>query len=340
MAGRRVRRPRRVGVLRRNPNFRRLFLADTVSNIGTEVSFLAISLLAVLNLDATPLELGVLQASSSLAFLLVGLPAGAWVDRLPKRPMLLATDLGRFVLFLTIPVASALGILTLVQLIVVVGIAGIGTVLFDVAHYAYLPAVVERADLTEANGRFAATHTVAQVAGPGLAGTVVKLLGAPVAVLADALSYLVSFGWVLRITSPEPERAAAEQRNLVREVREGLSFLLGTPTLRRIAISTAGFNFVGSIEMAITVLFLARTLGLGAGVIGLMFTITGIGGVIGALVASRVVGRYGIAFGIRVLPMLTTPFCLLIPLSQRGWMLSLFCVGFGTLGFGIAIFNV
>ena len=333
-------RVRRVGVLRRNTNFRRLFIADAVSNIGTEVSFLAIALLAVLTLDASPLALGVLQASSSLAFLLIGLPAGAWVDRLPKRPMMMATDLSRFALFVTIPIAAALDVLTLTQLIVVVGLSGAATVLFDVAHYAYLPAVVDKADLTDANGRFAATHTVAQVAGPGVSGTIVRAFGAPVAVLGDALTYLVSFLYVLRIDSPEPERAAPEERNLLREVREGLGFLLGTPTLRRIAGSTAGFNFAGSIEMTVTVLFLARTLGLHAGVIGLLFTITGIGGVVGALVARRVVERMGIAFGIRVLPLFTAPFCLLIPLAQNDWRLSLFCLGFAALGFGVAIFNV
>ena len=333
-------RVKRIGVLRRNANFRRLFIADTVSNIGTEVSFLAIALLAVLTLDASPFELGILQASSSLAFLLIGLPAGAWVDRLPKRPMLLVTDLTRFLLFLTIPIAAALDVLTLTQLIVVVGLAGVATVLFDVAHYAYLPAVVERADLTDANGRFAATHTVAQVAGPGISGTVVRVFGAPVAVLADALSYLASFAYVLRIDSPEPERSAPADRNLLREVKEGLGFLLGTPTLRRIAGSTAGFNFAAAIEMTVTVLFLARTLGLHAGVIGLLFTLTGIGGVVGALVARRVVERRGIAFGIRTLPLITAPFCLLIPLAQADWRISLFCLGFGALGFGIAIFNV
>jgi MFS family permease len=340
MAGKRVRRPRRVGVLRRNRNFRRLFIADTTSNIGSEVSYLALSLLAVLTLKVTPFQLGLLQACSTLAFLVIGLPAGAWVDRLPKRPMMLATDFARFLLFASIPLAAALDLLTFAQLLLVVGLAGVATVLFDIAHYAYLPAVVDKPDLTEANGRFAATHTVAQVAGPGVSGLLVKAIGAPLAVLVDALSYLLSFGYVRRVTSPEPERAAPEQRSLVREVREGMGFLLGTPTLRRIAMSTAGFNFAGSIEMSVTVLFLARTVGLGPGLIGVLFSLSGVGGVIGALVAHRVVNRVGLAACIGRLPLVTAPFSLLVPLTHNDWRLVLFCVGFGVLGFGIAIFNV
>jgi MFS family permease len=335
-----VKQGRGPGVLRRNADFRRLFLADTISNIGTEVSYLAISLLAVITLQASPFQLGVLQACSTLAFLLVGLPAGAWVDRLAKRPMMLATDFSRFVLYGSIPLAAAFDMLTLTQLFVVVALAGVATVLFDIAHYAYLPAVVERPDLTEANGRFAATHTVAQVAGPGVSGLVVRLVGAPVAVLVDAISYLLSFGYVLKMSSPEPERTASEQRHLVAEIKEGLSFLVATPTLRRIALCTAAFNFVGSVEQAITVIFQVRTLGLGAGVIGLLFSISGIGGVVGALTAHRFVNRFGLAAGIRLVPMVCAPFTLLIPLTQNDWRLAFFCIGFGMLGFSIAIFNV
>lgn len=338
--GGRVRRERHIGVLRRSLDFRRLFIADAVSNIGTQVSFLAITLLAVLSLHATPLQVGILQAASTIAFLVVGLPAGVWVDRLPKRPMLLVTDFARFVLFTTIPVAAALDILTLAQLMVAVTLAGVATVLFDVAHYAYLPAVVERADLTEANGRFAATNTVAQVAGPGLSGFLVKAVGAPIAVLLDALSYLVSFAYILRIASPEPERAQNPERNLVREVKEGLGFLLGTPTLRRLAISTAGFNFMGALETAVSVLFLARTLGLSAGTVGLLYSLCGLGGVTGSLLARRFVERYGIPAGIRTLPLIANPFTLLIPFAQHDWRASFFCIGFGMLGFGVAIFNV
>lgn len=328
------------GLLRRNDDFRQLFLADSLSGIGSEFSYLALTLLAVLTLHATPLEVGALQAAATLAFLLIGLPAGAWVDRLAKKPMLLRADLMRAVLFGSIPLAAALDALTLPHLMAVALLAGVATVLFDIAHYAYLPAVVAKADLTEANGLFAATHSVAHVTGPGLTGLVVKVLGAPVAVLVDAITYLASYLFVRRIEAPEPARADPEQRHLRREVAEGMRFLLATPTLRRIALSTAGFNFMGSMEGAVTVLFLARTVGVDAGVIGLLFTVSGAGGVVGALLARRMTVRFGMAFGLRVLPLITTPLTLLIPLTDRGWRLALFCIGFGALSFGVAVFNV
>jgi len=254
--------------------------------------------------------------------------------------MLLRTDLLRFALFGSIPLAAAFDLLTLPHLMVVALLAGVATVLFDIAHYAYLPAIVAKPDLTAANGLFAATHSVAHVTGPGISGLVVKLLGAPVAVLVDALTYLVSFLFVRRIAAPEPARTDAEDRQLRREIGEGLRFLLATPTLRRIATSTAGFNFMGAMESAVTVLFLARTVGIDAGVIGLLFTISGVGGVVGALLAGRITRRFGMAFGLRILPLFTTPLTLLIPLTDRGWQLGLFCVGFGALSFGIAVFNV
>lgn len=337
---RRERVRREPGVLRRNADFRQLFLADAVSNIGTEISYLALTLLAVVTLHATPLEVGALQASGTLAFLLIGLPAGAWVDRLAKKPMLLRSDLVRAVLFGSIPLAAALDVLTLPHLMVVALLAGVATVLFDIAHYAYLPAVVAKADLTEANGLFAATHSVAHVTGPGVSGILVKVLGAPVAVLVDALTYLTSFVFVRGITAAEPPRSDEATRHLRREVTEGMHFLLATPTLRKIALSTAGFNFMGSMESAVTVLFLARTVGVDAGVIGLLFTTSGVGGVVGALLASRITRRLGMAFGLRILPLLTAPLTLLIPLTERGWRLALFCVGFGALSFGVAVFNV
>lgn len=328
-----------MGLLRRNGDFRRLFLADSLSAIGSEFSYLALTLLAVLTLHATPLEVGALQASATLAFLLIGLPAGAWVDRLAKKPMLLRADLARAMLFGSIPLAAAFDALTLPHLMAVALLAGVATVLFDIAHYAYLPAVVAKPDLTEANGLFAATHSVAHVTGPGLTGLVVKVLGAPVAVLVDAITYLASYLFVRRIEAPEPLRADAE-RHLRREVAEGMRFLLATPTLRRIALSTAGFNFMSSMEGAVTVLFLARTVGVDAGVIGLLFTVSGAGGVAGALLARRITVRFGMAFGLRVLPLLTTPLTLLIPLTELGWRLALFCIGFGALSFGVAVFNV
>ena len=196
--------PDRSRSLWRHRDFMALWSGQTVSEVGSSVTVLALPLLAVISLDATTFEVGLLTACTSLAFLLVALPAGAWVDRWRRKPVLVWGDLGRVVLLGSIPVAKAFGVLGLPQLYGVAALSGVLTVFFDVAYQSYLPALVEPDQLVDANGKIGASQSFAQVAGPAVAGVLVGVLGAAYAVVVDAISFLVSAGATATIRRPEP----------------------------------------------------------------------------------------------------------------------------------------
>lgn len=201
----------RLGLLREY-DFRQLFVADTVSQVGSQVSLLALPLVAVLVLGASNLEVGVLAACGTLAFLLVGLPAGAWVDRLRRRGVLIVADVGRALVLGSVPLAWVLGVLSMPQLYLVAVVTGVLTVFFDMAYQSYLPHLVGRERLVEGNAKLEAVRAVGQVAGPSGAGLAVQVLTAPVAVAVDAVSFLGSALFVGRIRSRETRRCAGRAR--------------------------------------------------------------------------------------------------------------------------------
>ncbi|TDQ00194.1 MFS transporter [Labedaea rhizosphaerae] len=276
-----------AGGLLRDPDFRRLWLADAVSQLGTRMGQLALPLLVVLTLDATSLEVSLVRVAQTVASLAIGLQVGAWCDRLRCRPVLIAADLARLVLLGSLPLAAVLGVLTLAQVYVVVLLVGAATVFFDVAHLTYLPRLVERDELVEGNAKLRANMSVAAVAAPSLSGVVVQVLTAPVAVLADALSYLWSALWVWRIRAPEPAPPRVRRRPLRAEIAEGVRAVLADPVLRAIAGSNATMAVFQSAQMAIWVVFLVRDIGLSPGTIGVLST----AGLVGALVGSALVRR-------------------------------------------------
>src|SRR5437588_787158 len=231
---------RRLGGLWRHRDFMKLWSGETVSKVGSQVSVLAIPLIAITVLKASTFEVGLLATVEFSPFILVALHAGAWVDRLAKRPVLIAADVGRFAALLTVPLAYELGGLTIGQLYVVSFVTGVLTVFFDVAYQSYLPALVDREQLTEGNAKLATSESGAQVVGPGLAGGLIDVIGAPLAVLADAASFAVPGLAILAIRKPEPvvERPA-ETRRTRDEIREGLGYVLRHPLLRPQAFCTA-----------------------------------------------------------------------------------------------------
>src|SRR5690242_13395631 len=208
-------------------DFRRLWIGETVSQFGTMISLLALPLVAILYLHATTFEVGLLTMLDSIAFLLVGLPAGAWVDRMRFRWVLIVNDVTRAVALGSIPLAQLLGVLTIGQMYVVAFVVSVSTVFFDVAYQSYLPALVDREALVEGNSKLQASESVSQIAGPGLGGLLIQALTAPYAVLVDALSFLWSAAWVgrIRMRPPKPERKP--NRHLGREIAEGLKFVVG-----------------------------------------------------------------------------------------------------------------
>lgn len=329
----------RLGLLREH-DFRQLFVADTISQVGTQVTLLALPLVAVVTLSASEFQVGLLVAFETLAFLLVGLPAGAWVDRLRRRNVLIAGDIGRAVLLGSVPLAWWAGALTMAQLYVVALVTGVCTVFFDVAYQSYLPHLVGRDNLVEGNAKLEVVRSSTQLAGPGTAGVLVQWLTAPYAVAVDAVSFAASALFVGRIRKREsrPERAA--DARLGREMVEGLRFVFGNRLLRAIAGTTGTFNFFFHVAEAMVIVFFVRDLGLSPGFIGLYFSIGAVGGLVGAFVVNRVVRWLGQGPAIWISTAVTAPFALLLPLAQPGWRVWLAAVGQIVIGIGIVVYNV
>ncbi|MFC4063224.1 MFS transporter [Planomonospora corallina] len=324
----------------RHRNFTLLFGADVISQVGAQISMLALPLVAVVALHASPLETGLLVAAETAAFLLVGLPAGVWVDRMPRRRVLVAADVARAVLLGSVPVAWWLGVLALPQLYGVALGTGLATVFFDIAYQSYLPSLVERDRLVDGNAKLEIVRSAAGVAGPGAGGWLIQVLTAPVAVLADAVSFLVSALLLRRIDAVErvPERSA--RRGLAKEIGEGLRYVAGHPILRMIAAATATANFAGGIFAAIEMIFLSRVVGLSAGVIGLLFSVAAAGGLVGAAVVGPLTRRVGSARVIWLSALVFPPFMLLVPLTEPGWKLALFTLGTFMSSIGVVVYNV
>jgi len=306
----------RFSGLWRNPDFLKLWAGQTASLFGSQVTILALPLTATLVLDATPVQMGLLGAMGTLPFLLIGLFAGVWVDRLRRRPVLIAADLGRAVLLGSVPLAAALDRLTMGQLYVVSLLTGFLTVFFDVAYQAFLPSLVERRQLVEGNGKLEMSNSTARVAGPGLAGALTQLLSAPAAILWDAVSFLFSALFIGSIRRPEPAPSRkAERSSMWAEVREGLRLVLRDPLLRPLAISSAAGNLCTGVVTALFVLFLAETLRLAPAVIGLIAAIGSLGALASAVVVAPVTERLGIGRALVVGKILLAAGALLIPVA-------------------------
>jgi MFS family permease len=277
----------------RHPDFLKLWVGDTISQFGSQISFLAIPLTAAVVLGATPFEMGLLGTIEFLPFLLISLPAGVWVDRLPRRRILIAGDIVRALALGTIPLtwAFAPNLLGMPWLYAVAIVGGTATVFFDAAYQAYLPSLVERDQLIEGNTKLQISGSTAQVTGPGIAGGLITLLSAPLTIALDSVSFLVSALSValIRRTEPAPDpRPAGQAGGMIAEIREGLGVITGSPYLRAIAACTATANLSTNIAFAAIIIFATRDLQLDAARIGVIFAIGNIGGLAGALIASRV----------------------------------------------------
>jgi MFS family permease len=329
------------GVLFRHRDFRLLWGGETISEFGSQVSLLAIPLLAVRTLHATPFQMGLLTAASTAAFLIVGLPAGVWIDRTRRRWVMIAADLGRVVTIGSVPVAYVAGWLTLAQLFVVTLVSGILTVFFDVAYQSYLPTLVGREHLVEGNAKLTGSAQVAAVAGPSIAGGLVQAVGSSAAVLVDSFSFLASAGAVAAIRAPEPAPEVPESGHpkLRHDIAEGLRFVFGNTLLRAIAATTATSNFFSGVAAAVEVVFLVREVHATPGVIGLLFTMGGVGGVLGAFAAGPLARRFGGARA-TVIGILGNVGGLLVPLTMPGPLLVLFGAGLFFVSFSAVVYNV
>ncbi|HEV8681326.1 MAG TPA: MFS transporter, partial [Actinomycetota bacterium] len=256
--------------LLRQSNFFNLLAAQTVSQLGNQVSALALPLLAILVVRASPFQVAMVGAVQLLPFLLLSLPAGVWADRLPRRTILIVCDLGSALLVLSIPVAKAAGMLTLAHLYGVGFLKGVCAVFADVARQAYLPTLVERGRLLEGNARMEIGRSGAQVTGPGIAGGLVHALSAPAAVLADVVSFFGSAVFLYRIRAVEPPPRVEVAPRLRSEIGEGLRYVFGQQLLRPILMTAAASNLLLGMSSAVHLLFLVRELHLSPGVLGVV----------------------------------------------------------------------
>ena len=333
-----------TGGLWRHGDFLKLWSASTVSLFGTQISQLALPLAAVLVLDASAFEVAALGTVEFLPFILFTLPAGVWVDRLRRRPILIAGDLGRAVLLATIPIAYFADVLTLGQLFVVGFLVGVCTVFFDVAYMSYLPSLVERNAIIEGNSKLQVSQSAAQISGPGFAGVLIEIFTAPYAVLVDALSFLGSAAFLIRIRTPEesprPAMTGADKSSIWTELKEGLRFVLGNPNLRAQAGCTATSNFFFNVAFAIIVVFFVRELGLSPGLIGLVFSVSAVGSLVGAFTSRRISERFGIGVTTIGVTILQGPAILLTAFAPASQPLPFLIAGGLIIGFGVVVYNI
>lgn len=328
-------------LVRRSRDFRALWIGETTSAVGTNVSRVALPLLAVLVLGASTFQVALLTAAGWVPWLLIGLPAGAWVDRLARcRPLLLACNLLSAALLLSVPVRASTGELTLGYLLGIAVLVGGASVVFETAFSAYLPGVVPVDDVPAANAALQGSASAAQVGGPGLAGLIARLAGPIGGLVVDAATFLVSTLCLLRVRAPETRPAPGPRPGLVREIAEGLRYLGRDPYLRVLTAFGAASNLALIGYQALLVVFLVRELDLGPTGVGLVLSGAALGGVFGAAAAGPVVRRFGTARGLLVCQFGAAPFALLIPLAAPGAGALLVVLGGLGVGIGVVAGNV
>ncbi|MCX4237077.1 MFS transporter [Streptomyces ortus] len=310
--------------------FRLFWFGETTSLLGNGIAVVALPLVAVITLHADTFVVGMLTSVAYLPWLILGLPAGAWVDRLSRRPVMLVSDAVSFVTFASVPAAAWADVLTVPHLLVAAFTGGCANVFFTTAHRAYLPALLRDEELLAGNARLQGSESTAEVIGPGLAGVLVQAFGAVAGLLANALSFVVS--WLclraIRTTEPPPLPSPALRRRRLRtEVGDGLRFLFRDPVLRTLAVFSAVSNIALTGLSSIEVAFLVRTVGVGEAVLGAVLTLCGLGGVLGVVLSHPVSRRFGTARAALAFQLCAAPFTLLFPLTGPGAGLAFFVVG-------------
>ncbi|WP_329106731.1 MFS transporter [Streptomyces sp. NBC_01439] len=323
----------RLGLLR-DRDFGRLFVATALGQLGDRIIFLALPMAAIAALHADEFQVGLMAAVTTAGPLLVGLPAGAWVDRMRKRSVMIGTDLARALVLLTIPAAWWASLLTIWWLCAVALVHGMLTVFFDVAYVSYLPHLVGRSSLLEGNSKLAAIRSTASISGPALAGPLVGLAGSTTTLLLSSTGMAMSglFTITIRKREHKPESSGAPQ--LGREIKEGMRFLAGHPILRAIVLGDAIFNLFLVMYQTMLLVFLERELGLRPSSIGLVLSGMGCGALTGALLATRASKWVGQGPVIWLAPLVTCPLTVLMPLARTGWSVSAAALGLAALSLG------
>jgi MFS family permease len=301
----------------RNPNFLRLWTGETISIFGSLVGRTALPFTAILVLDAGPIQIALLSAAELIPAFLAGPFVGVWVDRLRRRPIMIAADIGRFALLATIPIAHVFDALTMGQLYAVAFLVGILTISFDVAYLSYLPTLVNKDQLLEGNSKLAASSSVAEVGGFSLSGWLVQLVTGPVTILIDAVSFLFSAAFIAAIRAPErPPVPAGKRTSVHEEFSEGVRFLVRDPVLRPLAASAVTLELAWRLFGAVFLVFVTKDLGFKPGLLGMTFAVGGVSSLFGALLARRSADRFGLGPSMWGGLILMAVSMLFIPLAQ------------------------
>lgn len=289
-----IRRDGNRSALWKNADFLNLWGAETVSQFGSQISLLAIPLIAALSLDATALEMGVLGAAGGLPRLILGFLAGPWVDRHNKRRIMIATDLGRALCIAAIPVCWWLDVISIPLLIAITFIVGVQSVFFNIAYTAIVPTLVERRQLGDAHSKLMASVSLAQAAGPAIAGGLVSLLSAPVVTIINAATYLWSGAFLRKIEAREEAPAEDEVHHWRKEIMDGFRVLVASPILKATTTTSTLVSLTGNMFLAVYVLYMTDDLGLSSTGVGLVYASGGVGALLGTVVSGWFVRRIGV----------------------------------------------
>jgi MFS family permease len=331
------------GRLWRHGDFLRLWSGQSISVLGTAVTWFALPSTAILALHAGPLQVGILAALERLPFLFFSLVAGAWLDRVRRRPVMIACDAGRAVVLASVPIAAVLHLLTLDQLYLVAFLVGTFTVFFDVAYLAYLPSLVPQGTLLEGNTKMHAAHSVADLIGPGVAGLLVQLLGAARAIAVDAVSYLVSVAMLLSIRAPELRNAAIQgspPASIRGEIGEGLRWVWAHPLIRSqlIGLTVGGLGFWMALPMVLV--FIYTVLHLAPALAGLIFVFEGLAALAGLLISAAVVRILNLGRTMWASQLVMASGLLLFPVAALGFPLVVLAAASVLLGAGGTVQDV
>lgn len=322
-------RRERLGVLRQH-DFRLLWAGESTSQLGTAVTGISLPLVAVGVLHAGAFAMGLLAAVAWLPTLVFGLPAGAWVDRTSRRRVMMICNAASMLLVLSVPVVAWLGALSLAYLLAVALATGVCAVFFAPAYQAFLPSIVDNERLEDANAKLSASGQVALIGGSGFGGLIAQLLGAVSGMLLDAVTYLVALVCTARITTANDTPAARQTRTTIRQdIAAGIRFVARDPYMRVIALCASLENLLLTGAHALLVVFLVQSVGVRFGAIGLLMVADSVGGLLGAMVATRIARRIGTGRTLLVVAIGTAPFGLLIPLTTTGWGVLCFVIGLG-----------
>jgi MFS family permease len=325
----------------RNRSFLKLWGGQTVSEVGTSITQIALPTVAVFQLHAGPFELGLLTAFSRLPFPILALPIGVWIDQLPRRRVMILADIGRMLALASIPIVATAGTLTLVQLYIVAAVTGLLTIFFDLAYLSYVPALVGRENLGDANAKLQTSMSVSDVAGPGLGGLLIQALGAGQAIAVDAASYLVSFVSVFWIGGPDPSPdPALRTTSAFAELKEGVAHVFRQPLLRSMILTMGSAITLGHITDPNIYPFFYRMLNLSPGTVGLVLSIGGFGGIAGAILSRRVAARFGPGWTIGVCGAVVGLTFMVLTTAQFGYAIPIVIASFVVIGFIDTIYNV